>query len=226
MGSIPTWAPEERPREKLLKDGRTSLCDAELIALLLGSGAAGMNALELGRLVLKRSGHNLNTLAELSVKDLMKEKGIGEAKAMALVAAMELGRRRRLQDPVKRYRICSSRDAHNLLYAELCDLPHEEFWIQLLNRANSVIAKKRISSGGVAGTVADPRIIYRTAIEALASSIIVAHNHPSGNLAPSKEDIEVTQKLKGAGKLVDIKLMDHLIIAGDKYHSFADEGML
>jgi len=221
-----TWSPNERPREKLLLNGRSTISDTELIAILLGSGSAGTNALDLARILLKRAGHNLNTLAEFSVNELMKEKGIGEAKALTLVAAMELARRRRLQEPARRPHVRSSRDAHDLLCPEFIDLQHEEFWMLMLNRGNGVIAKKRISTGGVGGTVADPKMIFRAALEALASSIIVAHNHPSGNLVPSKDDINLTCKLKNAGQMLDIKLIDHLIISGNNYHSFADDGAL
>ncbi|MFM7196039.1 MAG: DNA repair protein RadC [Bacteroidota bacterium] len=226
LNTVHSWAPNDRPREKLLLNGRASLSDAELLAILLGSGSEGSNAVDLARSLLTKAGHNLNTLAEFSAAELMQQKGIGEAKAMTIMAAMELARRRRLQEPARFFRINSSRDAHELLCPEFIGLRHEEFWVLMVNRANGVLGKKRISSGGVGGTVADPKMIFRTAIESLASGIIVAHNHPSGNLEPSKEDINLTCKLKGAGKMLDIQFIDHLIIAGNNYHSFADSGTL
>jgi DNA repair protein RadC len=168
----------------------------------------------------------LNELAKLSIKELMKIKGIGEAKAITIVAALELGRRRKETDSEGKPKISSSKDAFELLRGDLMDLPHEEFWVLLLNRAHRVIKKKRVSEGGVSGTVADPKIIYKMALEELASGVIVAHNHPSGNLTASQSDIDLTKKLKEAGKFLEVQLLDHLIIAGSKYYSFADEGII
>ncbi|MBN8577086.1 MAG: DNA repair protein RadC [Cyclobacteriaceae bacterium] len=224
--NIKEWSPEDRPREKLLLHGTSALTEAELIAILIGSGTVKSSAVELAKKVLQLVNNNLNDLARLGVKDLIKLKGIGEAKAITIVAAMELGRRRKEHDPDKRPKISSSQDAFELLKGNLIDLPHEEFWILLLNRMHQVIKKKRISEGGVTGTVADPRIIYKLAVEELASGLIVAHNHPSGNLAPSQSDIDLTRKLKEAGKMLEIQLLDHLIIANQKYYSFADEGLI
>lgn len=172
------------------------------------------------------SNNNLNELARLSVKDLMKIKGIGEAKAIAIVAALELGRRRKAQDLDEKPKISSSKDAFDLIQGHLMDLPHEEFWVLLLNRMHQVVKKKRISEGGVSGTVADPKIIYKLALEDLASGVIVAHNHPSGNLKPSQSDIDLTRKLKEAGRFLEVQLLDHLIIANRNYFSFADEGLI
>lgn len=226
LNTFQSWAPNDRPREKLLLLGRSSLSDAELLAILLGSGSMGTNAVDVARSLLKKAGQNLNTLAEFSASELMQQKGIGEAKAMTILAAMELARRRRMQEPARFSRLNCSRDAHELLCPEFIGLRHEEFWVLMVNRANGIIGKKRISIGGVSGTVADPRIIFRTAIESLASGIIVAHNHPSGNLKPSKEDISLTGKLKDGGKMLDIQFIDHLIISGNNYYSFADSGTL
>lgn len=224
--NIKSWSPEDRPREKLLLKGTSALSDAELVAILIGSGTAKLSAVELSRKILQQGNNSLNDLARLSVKELMKIKGIGEAKAITIVAALELGRRRKDQDPEEKPKITSSKDVFDLLKGDLMDLPKEEFWILLLNRANRVIKKKRISEGGVSGTVADPKIIFKIALEELASGLIVAHNHPSGNLQASQSDIDLTRKLKEAGKFLEIQLLDHLIVANQKYLSFADEGMI
>jgi DNA repair protein RadC len=224
--NIKEWNPEDRPREKLLLKGTSALSDAELIAILIGSGTTNLSAVEVAKKVLQQGNNNLNELAKLSVKDLMKSKGIGEAKAITIVAALELGRRRKETDPEEKPKISGSKDAYELLKADLMDLPREEFWVLLLNRGNRVMKKKRVSEGGVSGTVADPKIIYKLALDDLASGIIVAHNHPSGNLTASQSDIDLTKKLKEAGKFLEIQLLDHLIIAGQKYFSFADDGLL
>lgn len=223
---IKNWSPEDRPREKLLLKGTHALSDAELVAILLGSGTATTSAVELAKRVLQTVDNKLNELARLSVKDLMRVKGIGEVKALTIIAALELGRRKRDSDPEEKPRITGSRDVFEILKAHLLDIPHEEFWILLLNRANRVIKKHQISQGGVSGTVADPKIIFKVALGELASGIILAHNHPSGNLTASQADIELTKKLKEAGKLLEIQVLDHVIIAGQKYYSFADEGIL
>ena len=224
--TIKNWSPEDRPREKLALKGTAALSDAELVAILIGSGTPKLSAVDVSKKVLQQAGNNLHALARLSVKDLMKVNGIGEAKAFAIVAAMELGRRRKDTDPHERPKISSSKDAYEHLVGELMDLPHEEFWVLLLNRAHHVVKKKRISEGGVSGTVADPKIIFKMALEELASGIIVAHNHPSGNMTASQSDIDLTKKLREAGKFLEIQLLDHLIICGSKYLSFADEGLL
>ena len=223
---IKSWAAEDRPREKLLIKGKSALSDAELVALIIGSGTGSLSAVEVSKQVLQSVGNNLHDLAKLSVKDLMKSKGIGEAKAIAIVAAMELGRRRKEAETDSKPKVSGSKEAYELVKGDLMDLPHEEFWVLLFNRANRLIKKKRVSEGGVAGTVADPKIIYKLALEELASGIIVVHNHPSGNLTASQSDISLTKKLKDAGKVLEIQLLDHLIVAGQKYFSFADEGIL
>jgi DNA repair protein RadC len=224
--NIKNWSPEDRPREKLLLKGTSALSDAELIAILIGSGTRTLSAVELAKVVLQATGNNLHQLARLSVKDLMKTKGIGEAKALTIVAALELGRRRKDLDEDEKPRIATSKDAFDLVKADLLDIQHEEFWILVLNRANRAIRKHQISQGGVAGTIADPKIIFKLALDTLGSSIILAHNHPSGNLTASQADIDLTKKLKEAGKLLEIQVLDHLIVAGQKYFSFADEGMI
>jgi DNA repair protein RadC len=224
--NIKSWAAEDRPREKLLLKGKAALSDAELIAILLGTGTASLSAVDVAKNILQFVNNDLNELAKLSVKDLMKVKGIGEAKAISIVSALELGRRRKDLLIEERPKISSSTDIYDLLKSDLLDLPYEAFWIVLLNRANRVIKKQQISHGGVAGTVADPKIIFKIALEELASGIILAHNHPSGNLAASQADLDLTKKLKESGKMLDIQVLDHLIFAGTKYLSFADEGLL
>lgn len=224
--NIKNWSPEDRPREKLLLKGTSSLSDAELIAILLGSGTTTLSAVDLAKNVLQNASYNLNELARLSVNDLMKVKGIGEAKAITIIAALELGRRRKNLEPDAKPKIGNSADAFEILKSELLDIPHEEFWVLLVNRANRVIKKQQVSQGGVAGTVADPKIIFKIALEELATGIILAHNHPSGNLTPSKADIDLTRKIKEAGKLLEIQVLDHIIIGSQKYFSFADEGLI
>lgn len=223
---VSDWHPDDRPREKLISKGPGSLSEAELMAILLGSGNIRNSALDLARMLLMKASNNLNLLGKMTVQELMMLHGIGTVKAVTIVAAMELGRRRSASHAPERPGISSSHDAFELLQSELSDLAYEEFWVLLLNRANRLIGKKKISAGGVSGTVADPKLIYRSALESLASGIIVAHNHPSGSLIASKQDIELTHKLIQAGKMLDIQMLDHLIIAGNKYFSFADEGMI
>jgi DNA repair protein RadC len=223
--SIKHWSPEDRPREKLLMKGTQALSDAELLAILIGTGSGKHSAVDLAKGLLMTNDHSIDNLARCSVKDLMKTKGIGEAKAISIVAALELGRRRK-HSGTEAVKIGGSSDAFNELRPHLQDKHHEEFWILLLNRANRVIRKYQVSQGGVAGTVADPKIIYKTALAELASGIILAHNHPSGNLIASQADLDLTRKLKEAGRLLEIQVLDHLIIANDRYLSFADEGLL
>lgn len=223
---IKSWAEEDRPREKLLAKGRAALSDAELIAILLGSGTVKLSAVDVAKLMLQGVGHDLNELARQSVKQLCRHPGIGEAKAISVVAALELGRRRKEADAPARTTITCSRDIYNLVRPNLMDLPHEEFWVILLNRANVVMRKVAVSQGGVAGTVADPKMIFKEALEQLASSIILVHNHPSGNRQPSAADIALTKKLRQAGDFLDLPILDHLIYTDRGYYSFADEGVL
>jgi DNA repair protein RadC len=223
---ILSWAEEDRPREKLLLKGKAALTDAELIAILIGSGTRDLSAVDLSKIILQKASNNLNELAKISIKDLMKIKGIGEAKAISIAAALELGRRRKDSEIVRRARISSSRDAYEQIRPYLLDLPHEEFWVLLLTRANEVIRPVQVSQGGVSGTVADPKIIFKIALEHLASSIILVHNHPSGNLKPSEADRELTRRLSAAGKLLEIPILDHLIFTDAGYLSFADDGLM
>lgn len=225
--SIKQWAEEDRPREKMLLKGASSLSDAELLAILIGSGNNTETAVELSQRILHAAQNNLNTLGKISIRELMLGfKGIGEAKAITICAAMELGRRRASSEPLIRNRIVCSKDAWKQFASLLSDLSHEELWIALLNRSNKVINKIKISQGGTSETSADLRIILKAAVETLASGIILCHNHPSGNLTPSIQDDTLTRKLKSASALLDISLLDHIIIADNKYYSYADEGKL
>ena len=224
--SIKAWAEEDRPREKLLLKGKHSLSEAELLAILIGSGSREETAVGLAQRILHSVDFNLHDLGKRSISELMKFKGIGEAKAISIVAALEVGRRRQLSDIKTKPQITSSRDAYQVIAATLMDLRHEEFWILLLNRANRVMSRKQISTGGVSGTVVDAKVIFGKALEFQACSIILCHNHPSGNLQPSQADIDLTRKLVEAGKNLDIFVLDHLIIADKGYYSLADEGII
>jgi len=226
VAGIKSWAEDDRPREKLLGKGRQALSEAELIAILIGSGSKNETAVELSKRILGTVGNNLHSLGKLSVKELTKFKGIGDAKAISIVAALELGRRRKESDVVKREKVVTSRDVFESMKGKLQDLPHEEFWLIMLSRSNSVLKKEMISRGGVSGTVVDTKIIFKTAVEHYASSIIICHNHPSGNLKPSDADVRITKSIKDAGKIMEIPLVDHLIIADGGYYSFADEGVM
>lgn len=223
---ILSWAEEDRPREKLLLKGKSALSDAELIGILLGSGTKSMTAVDLAKHILGSVDNNLHDLARLTVDDLKKFKGIGEAKAITVVSALELGRRRKNQDQPDKIKITSSRDAYLAMMPHLMDLNVEEFWVLHLNRANHVIKKERISMGGVSGTLVDPRIIFKSAIQNLSSTLIMAHNHPSGNIQPSKNDILLTRKLVESGKLLEIPVVDHIVFTNENYYSFADEGLI
>jgi len=222
--SINQWAEEDRPREKLLLQGRRALTDAELIAILIGSGSRNESAVELSRRILSDSENDLNKLALLLVEDLCAFKGIGEAKAIAIIAALELGRRRNETADIVRKQITSSKDAFDALRSNYWDLNHEEFWIILLNQANRILSKQLISRGGRAGTVVDAKLVFEVALRNQATSIILSHNHPSGNLQPSEQDRILTKKLIEGGKLLDIRVLDHLIIFNDSYYGFSDEG--
>jgi DNA repair protein RadC len=223
---ITDWAVEDRPREKLYKKGTSSLSDAELLAILIGSGTRKRSAVDLGRELLSLVNNNLNSLGKLSISDLTRIHGIGNARAVTIAAALELGRRRKLAEVPEVPQIKCSKDVFDLLNPLLSDLTHEEFWILFLNRSNKVINKMKLSQGGISGTVTDVRLVMKKAIENLASGIIVCHNHPSGNLNPSESDTRITQKIKEAGNIMDIQLLDHLIISEKDYYSFADNGLL
>ncbi|MBC7884039.1 MAG: DNA repair protein RadC [Saprospiraceae bacterium] len=227
LNSIKTWSVDDRPREKMLTKGRQSLTDSELLAIILGSGSRGESAVELSKRILNDHHNNLNELGKISIKDLVKKyKGVGEAKAINIIAALELGRRRQDTDPLERSVVKSSKDAYQILYPLVADLPHEEFWILLCNRANKVIHKETIGRGGIHSVVVDARIVIKCALDYLASTIILCHNHPSGNLKPSGEDIKLTKTVKEAAHLFDIKVSDHIIIGDNGYYSFADEGII
>ncbi len=225
--TIRNWAEDDRPREKLMLKGKAALSDAELIAILIGSGNTEESAVELSKRILKLAKDNLIELSKLSIPELIKTfKGIGEAKAISIIAALELGKRRRSAEVMERKKINSSKDAFDILQTLVADCLYEEFWILLLNKANKVIKYECISEGGISGTVADPKRIFKIALENNASSLILCHNHPSGNLKPSDADIKLTKKVKEAGLFLEILVVDHLIIGDEKYYSFADEGML
>ncbi|MCL4149778.1 UNVERIFIED_CONTAM: hypothetical protein GTU68_018312 [Idotea baltica] len=224
--SIKHWSDDDKPREKLVNKGKSVLSDAELIAILIGSGSRNESAVELSKRILASVNNNLNELGKLSIKQLMQFKGIGEAKAVTIAAALEIGRRRRGEDAVKITKISSSRDAFNLLHSTMGELPHEEFWIVYLNNANSVLQLSQLSKGGLTGTLVDVRIVMKQALELGAVALILAHNHPSGTLKPSAADKQITQKLKLGAEALDIKVLDHLIITQKDYFSFADEGVL
>jgi DNA repair protein RadC len=224
--ALTQWAVEERPREKGLANGVQQLSDTELIAILLRSGTRNMTAVELARQLLSQVDHNLQELGKLAVHDLLKQKGIGPAKAISLLAALELGRRRGGIQQIDKTPVKSSRTVFHLFHPLLGDLEHEEFWLLMLNRANRVLGRFKVSQGGLSGTVIDTRIILKKALDNLASSIIVCHNHPSGNTQPSDADVKITDKLKKASEMLEIKLLDHVIIADKSYFSFADEGLI
>ncbi|MGF1636089.1 MAG: DNA repair protein RadC [Cyclobacteriaceae bacterium] len=224
--NILSWAEEDRPREKLLLKGKSALSDAELMAILLGSGTKSLSAVDLAKIILKKANNDLNALASLSINELTSIKGIGSAKAITIVSALELGRRRKDSAWTKKPIIKSSADVYEYMKPEMLDLPIEQFWVLFLNRANMVIKKEHISTGGITGTVADPKVIFKKAMEAHATSMILTHNHPSGQTKPSEFDIRLTKKLKEGGALLDVPIVDHIIFANESYFSFADEGLI
>jgi len=226
MLSIKQWAEEDKPREKLLLKGKAALSDAELLAILIGSGTGGVSAVDLSKQILSHFENDLNMLGKANLKDLMQFKGIGEAKAITIIAATELGKRRQLTQVKEKPKITSSADAYNCLYSVMEDLNHEVFKILLLNRNNKVTRIETISTGGVAGTIVDPKIIFKKALDEQSSSIILSHNHPSGNLKPSQADLDITKKLIKAGKTLEINVLDHIIISEKGYYSFLDEGLI
>jgi DNA repair protein RadC len=223
---IKDWALEDRPREKLLYKGISSLSDAELLAILIGSGSNDKSAVDLAREILKLASNNLQSLGKLDVHDLVKLKGIGTAKAINIMAALELGRRRKSAEIVESAKIRSSNDVYNIFNPLLADLTHEEFWLLYLNRSNKILSRHKISQGGISGTITDVRLIMKKALELLASSIIICHNHPSGNLDPSEADTRITHKIKEAATCFDISLLDHIIVTDNGYYSYADNGAL
>ena len=226
MKSIKSWAEEDRPREKMLAKGKEALSNAELIAILIGSGNSKETAVDLSKRILHDSKDNLIELSRLTINDLMKYNGIGEAKAVTIAAALELGRRRRFSEALEKPSIKNSQIAYECFYAHLSDLNHEQFWIMLLNNANKVIKLEKIGVGGMTGTTADPKKIFKNALENNAASVMLCHNHPSGNVIPSNADKQITNNLVKAGQFLEIKILDHIIIGNDNYFSFADEGLL
>ncbi|WP_432411625.1 RadC family protein [Rasiella sp. SM2506] len=224
--SIKNWNQDDRPREKFLSKGRTALSDSELIAILIGSGSREESAVELSKRILAGANNNLNTLGKMDVKELMHYKGIGEAKAITIVAALELGRRRSGEEGLKQKKITSSQSVFELLQPIIGELPHEEFWIIYLNNSNKVLQTTQLSKGGITGTLVDVRLVFKNALQLGAVAVILGHNHPSGTLKPSNADKTLTQKLKIAGESLDIKVLDHLIVTENSYFSFADENLL
>ncbi len=225
--SIKEWAEEDRPREKLLLKGPSALSNSELLAILIGSGNREMSAVELGKRILQQVGNDLNLLGKMDVSDFTRQfKGIGPAKAVTLIAALELGRRRKSIKGKVRKKISSSRDGYHFLFPILSDLNHEETWALLTDRSNQVVTTMQVSRGGISGTVVDVRLVLREALNHYASGIILGHNHPSGNCRPSPQDTHITKKLKEAAQWMDITLLDHIIVGGDHYFSYADEGII
>ena len=224
--TIKHWNEDDRPREKLIKKGKVALSDAELIAILIGSGNIDESAVELSKRILAHVDSNLNELAKLTVDDLIKFKGIGEAKAITIITGLELGRRRILEEVLEKPKITGSKSVYEIMNPILRELQHEEFWVIYLNNSNKIILNTQISKGGITGTVVDSRLIFKKAIELFATGLILCHNHPSGNLKPSQADIDITKKIRKGGESIDISVLDHLIVSERGYYSFADEGAL
>ena len=224
--SIKSLAEDDRPREKFLLKGKAAVSDSELLAIIMGSGNREESAVELARRILNSVENNWHRLSQLNIKDLMKFKGVGEAKAISIATALEIGNRKSQQEVLERQQITSSREAFEILQPHLSDLQTEEFWVIFLNHQNKILSKNCLFRGGIASSVADVRVIFKTAIEHFSTGIIIAHNHPAGSLKPSQQDINITNKIKEAGKLLDIELLDHLIIAQNKFYSFKEEGIL
>ena len=224
--TIKGWALDDRPREKLVLKGKKSLSDAELIAILIGSGSKNESAVSLSKKILISANNNLNELAKLSVEELTKFHGIGTAKGIAIITALELWKRRQLETALELPKVSTSKGVFHLMQPIIGDLQHEEFWAIFLSNSNKVIAKHRLSKGGLTATIVDVRLLYRKALGTGCVGVIVCHNHPSGKLTPSAADMEITQKIKDAGSTLDIKLLDHLIITEKLYFSFADDGIL
>ena len=224
--SIKNWFQDDQPREKLRDKGKLTLSDAELVAILIGSGNRNESAVDLCKRILASVDNNLNALGKVSLKHLMEFNGIGEAKAITITAALELGRRRKFEDAVKQEKITSSRDVYDIMQPVLGELSHEEFWVIYLNNSNKVLQKQQLSKGGITGTLVDVRLVLKQALEVGATALILCHNHPSGTLKASEADKKITQKLKTAGLSLDIKVLDHIIVTEKAYFSFADETIL
>lgn len=224
--SIKSLAEDDRPREKFLLKGKAAVSDSELLAIIMGNGNREESAVELARRILKSVENNWHRLSQLSIKDLMKFKGVGEAKAISIATALEIGNRKSQQEVLERQQISSSKDIFEILKPHLSDLPTEEFWAVFLNHQNKILYKTCLFRGGIASSVADVRVIFKTALEHFSTRIVIAHNHPAGSLKPSQQDITITNKIKDAGKLLEIELLDHIIIAQNKFYSFKEEGIL
>ncbi|RLZ08285.1 RadC family protein [Faecalibacter macacae] len=224
--SIKNWNEDDRPREKMSLKGKNSLSDAELLAIIMGSGNREESAVELAKRILQSANNNWNELAKYSIQDLCQFKGVGEAKAISIITALEIGRRRNSQEVLERAKITSSNDAALILQQQIGDLPIEEFWVMFLNQGNRIIKTEQISRGGITQTSVDVRIVFKRAIELMATAIILSHNHPSGNLNPSESDKNLTRKFSEAAKYLDIQVLDHIIVTQKSYFSFADEGII
>jgi DNA repair protein RadC len=222
---ITNWSEDDKPREKLMLKGKSVLSDAELIAILIGSGSRNESAVDLSKRILASVNYNLNALGKLSISQLMNFKGIGEAKAISIIASMELGRRRRSEDAVELKKITSSKAVFEVMQPIIGELAHEEFWVLFLNNSNKILFKSQLSKGSMTGTIVDVRIVFKIAFEQNATAIILAHNHPSGKLQASDADIQITKKIKNAGQQLDIPVLDHIIVTETGYYSFADEGI-
>ncbi len=224
--SIKNWNEDDRPREKLALKGRSSLSDAELLAIIMGSGNRVESAVELAKRILNSANNNWNELAKYSIVDLCKFKGVGEAKAISIITAMEIGRRRNSQEVLERDKITSIKDAAIILQQQIGDLPNEEFWVMFLNQGNRIIKTEQISRGGINQTAVDIRVIFKRALELMATGMILSHNHPSGNLTPSQSDIHITRKIKEGATLLDIQVLDHIIVSQKDFYSFVNDGLI
>lgn len=223
---IKGWSDEDKPREKMMSKGKAALSDVELLAILLRSGTKSLTAVDVARKLLHEADNNLVSLSKMTLSEMTRIPGVGETKAITIIAALELGMRRRVQEMPQNKDITSSRDAFELLYPQVADCPYEQFWVLFLNKANRKLSIQCVSEGGLDSTVVDPKRIYKIALEENAANIILCHNHPSGRLFPSDSDIRLTEKIKRSGEFLDIKVLDHLIVGDEKYYSFADEGKL
>jgi len=226
LKNIKSWSPDDRPREKMLAKGASALSDAELLAILIGTGTREESALDISRKILKSVGNDLFSMGGITLKELVQFRGVGEAKAVVLLSALELGKRRRAGEFKKENRIRNSRDVYERFLEHMSNLKHEEFWVMSLSRAQQVIAMNKIGEGGLSSTIADPKKVFRIALENNAASIIVAHNHPSGNLQPSPEDNKLTNRLRENGTMMECPLIDHLVVTDNGYYSYADDGAL
>ena len=223
---ITHWSEDDKPREKMMLKGKSALSDAELVAILIGSGSRNESAVALSKRILASVNNNLSSLGKQSLAQLMEFKGIGEAKAITIAAALELGRRRKEENPLELVKVTSSKVMYQEMYPMIGELAHEEFWVVYLNNANKIIFKAQLSKGGITGTVVDVRLVFKIALEQNAVAIVLAHNHPSGKLQASEADIQVTKRIKNAGLQLDISVLDHIIVTEHSYFSFADEGIL